>query len=296
MRLLLLGCTGFIGHALRLQLRAAGHSVTVVSRSHQGVIPREESWIDFHEDWMAKLAYVDAVVNLAGEPLAQGLLDSRRRKAIMDSRAGLLRLVVDRLSRMESRPSVWVNASAVGYYGDRGEEWLEEAAAPGKGFLASVCEAWESEAMRLQPLGLREVRLRFGVVLGMGGVLAQLSPLYRLGLGGPIGSGGQWMPWVHVEDAVSAIMHALENPSMQGACNVVAPDAKTQGQFAHALAAAFKHKAWLRTPAILMRILLGDLSEMMLFSQRVRPAALLASGFEFGHPELEESLRQIVLE
>ena len=200
---------------------------------------------------------------------------------------------MDRLARYENRPRIWVNASAVGFYGDRGDERLTESSPAGQGFLASVCQEWEAEVMRAAKLGIREVRLRLGPVLGPGGMLKSLQRVYAMHLGGTLGDGKQLFPWVHREDVARATQFALETPC-SGAFNVVSPAIVTQQEFSQALAQVLHVSARVKVPAFMLRALLGGMSEMLLFSQRALPQQLEQNGFTFNHVDLKKCLEECV--
>ena len=233
----------------------------------------------------------DAVVHLSGSTIAARWTAATRR-AIRESRIDATRALVTALSRLERAPRVLVSASAIGIYGDRGDEELTEASAPGTGFLADLACEWEAEAERAASFGMRVVSLRFGVVLGAGGgMLASLKPLYRWGLGGAPGNGRQWLSWIAIEDAVRAAVLALDHDALHGPLNVVAPEPVTAGAFARSLGRELKRPAIAPAPAPLLRLAFGAMAdEVLLASQRVRPALLLGKGFEFHRPGLESAL------
>jgi uncharacterized protein (TIGR01777 family) len=293
MEILCLGCTGFVGTAVRRALCDAGHRLLVVSRLSTPSPHKNESWISIESDWMDHLCKVDALVNFAGEPISRFWLSDEVNNAIRGSRVGLCSRIVDRLGRMGSFPTVWINASAVGIYGNRGEEILTEAAGPGKGYLAEVCSEWEGEVERCVHFGTREVRLRLGPVLGKGGLLRQLEPVYRMGLGGRIGSGEQYVPWVHLEDVVRATLFALENQSMRGPCNVVSPGIVRQKDFSRSLGLAWRSRVQISLPEYVVNHLPGTLTELMAFSQRAIPEALQQNGFRFVQTNLDECLADV---
>jgi uncharacterized protein (TIGR01777 family) len=238
---------------------------------------------------------IDAVVHLAGENVAAGRWTARRRAAIRESRVAGTRTLVDWIEARPQRPQALVSASAIGIYGDRGDETLHEEAAGGEGFLAEVCERWEAEARRAETFGVRVVQLRLGLVLSRGdGVLGRLEPIFRLGAGGPVGCGRQWFPWVHVDDVVGAILWALESREARGAYNVAAPGIVQQAEFARGLAEVLHRPALLPTPAFALRLAFGDLAdEALLASQRVVPKRLLEEGFAFRWPELSTALASL---
>jgi uncharacterized protein (TIGR01777 family) len=233
----------------------------------------------------------DAVVHLSGSNIAARWTAATRR-AIRESRIDATRTLVTALSRLERAPRVLVSASAIGIYGDRGDELLTEASAPGTGFLAELAREWEAEAERASSFGVRVVSLRLGVVVGAGGgMLASLVPLYRWGLGGAPGNGRQWLSWVAIEDAVRAAVMALDQDALHGPLNVVAPEPVTAGAFAQALGRELGRPVFALAPAPLLRLAFGAMAdEVLLASQRVRPAGLLARGFVFRRPSLESAL------
>jgi uncharacterized protein (TIGR01777 family) len=233
-----------------------------------------------------------ALVHLAGENVAAGRWTRARRDRISQSRLRGTRTLVDWLERRAQRPDVLVAASAVGYYGDRGDEALPEHAPPGSGFLADVCRRWEEESSRAEALGIRVVQLRLGLVLARGdGVLGRLEPIFRLGAGGPVGSGRQWFPWVHADDVVRGLEWAIEQPEARGAYNLVAPGIVRQREFARALGRALHRPALLPTPAFALRAAFGALAdEALLASQRAQPERLERAGFTFRFAELPRAL------
>ncbi|MDR7554161.1 MAG: TIGR01777 family oxidoreductase [Armatimonadota bacterium] len=296
MRVMMAGASGLIGRAVAAALRAEGHQVQRLVRRAPAA-PDEVSWdpagggLD-----PAALAGADAVVNLAGRAIARWPWTRRARDEMVASRVGATRLLVETIGRLDARPSVFVSASAIGYYGDRGDEVLTESSDPGRGFLADLVQAWEAEARRARAYGVRVVCTRFGLVVApRGGVLAPLLLPFRLGLGGPLGSGRQWWSWVHLDDVVGAVLTALRVPALDGPMNVVSPAPVTQREFARALGAALRRPAVLPVPAVALRLVLGAMAdETILASQRVRPATLEAVGFVFRWPELRPALEDVL--
>jgi len=224
----------------------------------------------------------DAVVNLAGEPVAQRWT-AEARERIRSSRVDGTRRLVDALQK--NPPKVLVSASAIGYYGSRGDEILTEASAPGDDFLAKVCVDWEREAMRAEEFGVRVVRVRIGVVLGPGGALAKMLPIFKLGLGGPIADGKHWMSWIHIDDMVRLIEFAIENP-VTGAINAVAPNPVTNAEFTRELARAIHRPAIFPVPKLALKALYGEMASILWASQRVTPAVASNTGFNFRYPTL----------
>lgn len=288
MRVLVAGGTGFIGAPLCRALRAAGHEPTVVSRDPAHAEEAAVGW----DALGAAVAAADAVVNLAGESIAGGRWTEERKRALRESRIGTTRALVDAMAASPRRPPVLVNASAVGYYGARGDEALDESAAPGPGFLADVCQAWEREAQRAEASGTRVVRLRLGIVLAAdGGALARMLPAFRAFVGGPVGHGRQWMSWIHRDDATGLVLDALENAGYTGAVNATAPQAVRNRDFARALGRTLARPAWLPAPAAALRLVLGEMADMLLTGQRVLPQAAERLGYHWRYRELEPALR-----
>lgn len=280
MRVLITGASGLIGTALSAALRRDGHAAERLPR-----------------DWQpAALEGAEAVVNLAGASIGAGRWRAARRRLLTESRVATTERLTRALREMPRPPRVLISASAVGYYGDRGDEALTESSAAGGGFLATLVAAWEAAALaaarRADGVEVRVVLPRFGVVLSaQGGALARLLPLFRLGLGGRLGKGRQWMPWIALDDAVGVIRAALVDERYRGPINVVAPQTVTNAEFTRALAAALRRPAVLPAPAPLLRLALGRLAdELLLASQRVVPARLLALGFPYRHRQLQEAV------
>ena len=275
MRVAITGASGMIGKQLAKRLAEAGPSVDSIPR---GAAPPS----------------CDALVNLAGEPIAQRWTASAKKR-IHDSRVDGTRHLVNALSTQTHRPLVFVCASAVGIYGSSGDEILTETSSPGAGFLPGVVIDWEASARLAEALGVRVVSLRFGAVLGHGGALAKLLPVFRLGAGGRLASGHQWMSWIHIDDAVSLILFAIENIGLGGAFNATAPNPVTNSEFTRILARALHRPAVFLVPAFALKLVLGEMSEVLLDSQRVLPAAAQAAGFRFQYPELSGALDNILV-
>jgi uncharacterized protein (TIGR01777 family) len=268
------GASGMIGKRLQQRLAAAGHTALTIPR---GANPPE----------------CDALVNLAGEPIAQRWTAAAKIR-IRESRVEGTRRLVNSVAAESRRPRVLVCASAVGIYGSRGDEILTEKSSAGSGFLPNVVKEWEEAARLAEPLGMRVASLRFGVVLGHGGALGQLLLPFRLGAGGRLSSGRQWMSWIHVDDAVSLILFALDNSELRGAVNATAPDPVTNDEFTRRLARAVHRPAIFPVPAFALKLVFGEMSEVLLDSQRVLPAAAQAVGFTFLYPELSAALTHIL--
>jgi|SRR5690606_14010830 len=297
MHIVIVGGTGFIGRALTEALLAAGWRVTVATRRSPAqasrVLPSGAAVLSWNAPGgLALPPGTDAVVNLAGASIARRWTQAAKR-LILESRVGTTRAVVAALAAASARPRVLVNASAVGYYGRRGDEIVTEADGPGQDFLASVCRQWEAAAKEAEAAGIRVVLLRTGFVVGRGGAMRLMLLPYRLFLGGPLGSGQQWLPWIHLDDVVGLIRFALENEALQGPVNLTAPEPVRQEVFARALGRAMGRPAWLRTPEWALRTALGEMADMLLTGQRAVPAAALAAGYTFRRPDLDEALRSV---
>jgi uncharacterized protein (TIGR01777 family) len=297
MHVLVSGSSGFLGNALLPRLRAAGHRVTRLVRreapGNDGADVRRWAPESGALDARA-LEGIDAVIHLGGASIGS-LWTHRRKELLRTSRIRTTRLLADRIASGGSRPSVFVHASAVGYYGNRGDEVLTESSAPGKGFLADLCRDWEAASMPAQDAGVRVVRVRTGLVLSpRGGVLPVMLRPFRLGLGGRLGSGRQWMPWIGLEDVIGVYLRALGDGALRGAVNAVAPEAVTNAEFTRALARAVRRPAFFAVPAFAIAMLPGGMGrETLLTSERVAPAALREAAFAFESPTLEQALAPI---
>ena len=287
MRVLVAGGSGFLGQPLCRGLAAEGHAVTVISRRPGRAATRAVGW----EDVAGAVSACDAVVNLAGDPIAAGRWTEARKTGIRDSRIATTRTLVEAARGASRRPTVLVNASAVGYYGPHGDASLDETAPAGTDFLAGVCEAWEREAVAAEALGMRVVRLRLGLVLASdGGALARMLPPFRAFVGGPIGSGRQWMSWIQRDDVIGMVVAALEDQRYRGPINATAPHPAENRDFARALGRAVGRPSWVPVPALVLRLALGELADMLLTGQRVLPRAAETLGYRWHHPDLASAL------
>ena len=274
MNIAITGASGLMGTRLRERLAEAGHAAQAIPRD--GTPPT-----------------CDALVHLAGEPVSQRWTEAAKKR-ISDSRVEGTRRLVAALSTQSERPRVLVCASAVGYYGSRGDQILTEVSAPASDFLARVVVEWEEAAQQAESLGIRVVRLRFGMVLGPGGALAKLLPLFRFGVGGKLGSGHQWMSWIHIDDAVNLILFVLNFATIRGAVNATAPQPVTNEEFTERLAIALHRPAILPVPAFALKLALGEMSEMVLAGQRVLPTVAKSAGFRFQYPDLRAALENLL--
>lgn len=304
MRIGITGASGFIGSAFARHAAAAGHEIVAFSRSGKVIAP----WVtesrrvsdlsatlsdaaDATKPIALEASGCDALVHLAGESLL-GWWSKAKKQRIWSSRVDLTKAVVASLSSAKPRPRIVLCASGAGFYGDREDEQLDESSQRGKGFLADLCGAWEGAARQAERLGARVVFLRTGMVLGDGGgAMKLLKKVFGLGLGGRLGNGRQWMPWIHLEDQARLMLWCIESANVTGAVNHVAPGATTNREFTETLAQQLKRPAFFHAPAFALRLVMRDMAtEMFLASQRVRPSVALDLGFTFEHPDLQSAL------
>lgn len=296
MRALVTGATGFVGRRLLEGIE----DPVVLSRNAQRAEEtlgnvQAHAWDGLTAVPPAALEGVETVFHLAGEPVADGRWTAEKKKRILDSRVESTRHLVEAMASRTERPRVLVSASAVGWYGDRGDIVLDESAAAGDDFLAQVCESWEAEARKASELGVRAVCLRIGLVLGPGGgAIAKLLPLFKRGLGSRLGNGRQWMPWVHLEDVVNLALFAAARDELHGPMNAVAPGVVTNAEFTKTLAGVLNRGTFLPVPEFALRLLLGDFATSLLASQRVTPSVAIDAGYAFGFTDLESALQAIV--
>jgi len=295
MNITITGATGFIGRHLIKRLSTTPHQLHALTRRTNVKFGETAVWISrwdpmTEEPPEESLVNADAIVHLAGEPIAQRWTAEVKRN-IRESRVQGTRRLVQALSTQSRRPSVLVCGSAIGFYGSRGDEILTESSAPGKDYLAEVSQEWEKQAALAESLGVRVARIRTGVVLGKsGGALERMLPPFKAFVGGKVGSGKQWMSWIHLDDLVGIICHALENP-MSGPFNGTAPNPVTNSEFTAQLAAALHRPAVFPVPGFALKAIFGEMAEILLGSQRVLPKATEAAGYKFQYPELGPALR-----
>lgn len=301
MRVFIAGATGFIGRALVPRLQRDGHAVVAWVRSPvraRGLLGADVDLVPTRtasEELVAAIDGCDAVVNLAGEPLMGGRWTAARRAVLEDSRIKVTEQLVEAMAHARVSPRVFISGSAVGYYGDRADELLTEASSAGHDFLARLCQQWERAAEPAERLGVRVVLLRTGVVLGRsGGALAQMLPPFEFGVGGPVGPGTQYLPWIHLHDLVKIIAVALADDRYRGPVNGVAPEQATSRTFARALGRALHRPAVLPVPALALKAIFGEAATVLLASQRVAPGALRDRAFAFDFPALDRALADIV--
>jgi uncharacterized protein (TIGR01777 family) len=296
MTYLITGATGFIGGRLTGSLLSGGHSVNYLGRRRSGQLDARAAYHCWGDETslLESVPRVDAIVHLMGEPVSQRWTPEVKRR-IHESRVVGTRQLVSAIRLLKHRPSVLVSASAVGFYGDRGDEVLGEGSEIGAGFLADLCHDWEAEAVRAEELGLRVVRVRIGVVLGReGGALSKMLLPFRLGLGGRLGDGRQWIPWIHVDDLIRMIVFAAESESIRGPLNGSSPNPVTNAEFTRVLASALRRPAFLPMPKFALQLALGEMADFLFSSLRVLPRASEEAGFTFHYPRLDAALRALL--
>jgi uncharacterized protein (TIGR01777 family) len=293
-RLLVSGASGPIGAALLPSLKARGYSVTRLVRG-AATGPDQVTWNPTQPLSPDSVSGFDAVIHLAGESIVGRWTEARKRR-ILHSRTQGTRHLAEAVANAAQRPRVFISASAVGYYGNRGDEILREDSPSGEGFAAEICRQWEAAAQPAAAAGIRTVQMRLGVVMSAdGGALKKMLLPFRLGLGGRLGDGRQWWRWVSVEDVVGGIQHVLDNDTLKGPVNTTAPNQVTNAEFTRTLAGVLKRPALFPMPAFAVRLVFGQMGdELFLGSQRVEPAKLTASGYQFKHPELRKALQEIL--
>ena len=281
MKILISGSSGLIGSALKVNLEGEGHTVATLPRTY-------EDPIDF--------SGVDAVIHLGGEPIATGRWTAEKKQRIRESRIKGTAQLAEQIARSENKPSVFICSSAIGYYGNRDADELDENSAIGTGFLPETCKEWEDATLYAEAAGIRTVRLRTGIVLSTaGGALQKMLTPFKLGGGGILGTGQQYMSWISLDDVVSIIRFLIDNESISGSINLVSPNPVSNREFTKTLGKVLKRPTILPMPAFAVRLLFGEMGEALLLSSaRVYPHKLLQSGYEFKHPTLEPALRSIL--
>jgi uncharacterized protein len=293
MRVLITGGTGFVGQALCPRLEAAGHEVVILTRQSGLRLPAGASAAATALEELDTTGF-GAVINLAGAPIGDARWTESRRKLLLDSRVATTAKIIEWMASARRGPRVLVSASAVGYYGEQGDRPVTEDTAPAPGFTHDLCAAWEREAEKASVLGARVCLMRIGVVLDRGGgALAKMLPAFRLGAGGRLGSGQHYFPWIHRDDIASACLWLLESPRARGAYNVSAPNPVRNSEFTRALGRAIGRPAVLPMPEVALKLLFGEMSELLLVSDRMIPKRLLAEGFRFRYPDLDGALAAI---
>ena len=301
MRVIILGATGFIGRALSQSLIEEGYEVVALSRSQykgREILGDQVEIVEWDSKsavgWESHANGAYAIVNLIGENLASGRWTQEKKKSILESRLNAGKAVSMAIQRVQIKPKVVVQASAVGYYGSRSDEILDESSEPGEGFLSEVAVKWEDSTKEVEPQ-VRRAIIRTSPVLGRsGGILTRLIRPFRFFLGGPVGSGKQWFPWIHLDDEVGAIRFLMEREDLQGAFNLTAPAQLMMKDFYHTLGKAMRRPSWLPIPGFVLRLLFGEMAqETILSEQRVVPKRLMEAGYKFIYPKAEEALKEI---
>lgn len=291
----LTGATGFVGRELGLALVRAGWTVRAVCRNPdqvRGTLPYPAELYRFEDPRL--LHDCTAVVHLMGEPISQGRWSETQKQRIRASRVETTQALAKAIRALPKKPAVFIQASGVGYYGDRGDQELDEAQAPGDDFLAHTCVDWERDGLALAEVGVRALALRIGLVLGhQGGGLPVITGLYRMGLGGSVGSGHQWLSWIHIDDLIALILHSLNHPQLSGPVNALAPHPLPYREFHHAIELALGCRGFAPAPSPALKLILGEKSVILLSSQRGVPRAAEASGFRFRYPTMESALKAL---
>lgn len=303
MRVVITGATGFIGRALCKELLDSGYEVVALSRSVDrgrevlGQNVTVAAWDGRSaQGWAQYAEGARAVVNLAGESIAAGRWTRAKKEEILKSRLNAGKAVTEAVTLARVKPAVVIQSSGIGYHGSAGDEVVDESSHPGTGFLSRVAEKWEASTKEVEAMGTRQVIIRTGVVLGKdGGALPRLLTPFRLFVGGPLGSGKQWFPWIHLDDEVKAIRFLIERDDLRGAFNLVAPEPVTTRDFCRTLGRVMKRPSWFKVPALMLRLLFGEMAEEVLLSgQKAVPKRLLEAGFDFKFADVESALRDIL--
>lgn len=301
MKIVLTGGTGFIGKSLLQALMEAGHQVILLTRNPQhggayGGKSVEAVYWDGRSlgEWASKINGADAVINLAGENIVARRWSAQQKKNIQESRISATQAIVEAIGKSMQKPSLLINASVVGYYGHVEAGEVDELYPSGKGFVAETCVRWEEAARSVERLGVRLILLRIGVVLEKGGALKKMLPPFQMFLGGSVGSGLQWFPWIHRDDVIGIILFLLSNSAVRGPVNAVSPEPVTMKEFCSVLGKVLRRPSWLPVPSLALRLLLGEMSDLLFHGQRAVPQKMLSSGYSFRYPKLESALRAIL--
>ncbi|HYW18030.1 MAG TPA: TIGR01777 family oxidoreductase [Nodularia sp. (in: cyanobacteria)] len=305
MKVAITGATGFVGRSLVERLHKEGNRILVLTRNTSsaqkvfppGAFPNVEIVAytpTASGSWQDAIAGCDGVVNLAGEPIAEERWTPEQKQKILNSRKLGTQKIVEAIAKANPQPSVLVNASAVGYYGTSETATFDETSSSGNDFLAQVCQAWEAEAQKVKDAGVRLVILRLGIVLGSGGALEKMITPFKLFAGGPLGSGRQWLSWIHLDDLVNLILQALTNPEISGLYNATAPNPVRMAGLSQSLGQVMQRPSWLPVPGFALEALLGDGAMVVLEGQQVIPKRTLEAGFKYEYPDLLPALTQII--
>ncbi|MCW6037955.1 TIGR01777 family oxidoreductase [Spirulina subsalsa FACHB-351] len=305
LKIAITGGTGFVGTRLVEKLHNEGHTLVLLTRNENRakrvfpphvfpqvkIVPYTPTQSG---NWQENIAGCDAVINLAGESIAEGRWTQERKQNIFESRQLGTRMIVEAIAQAHPKPTVLINPSAIGYYGTSETAIFEETSTPGNDFLAKVCQAWETEAEQVKTMGVRLVILRLGIVLGNGGAIAKMIPPFKLFAGGPIGSGKQWFSWIHREDLINLIIAALKQPNFAGIYNATAPNPVRMKTLCDTLGQLMNRPSWLPVPNFVLEALLGDGAIVVLEGQQVLPKATLATGFTYEYPTVDKALKEVL--
>ena len=301
MKLVIAGASGFIGSVLAQRLRQRGDELLLLSRKPKSAAAAPNTkWIAWEPgesgSWEESIDGADGIVNLAGEGIAEKRWTERQKEIILSSRIDSTRALVHAIAKAKSKPAFLINASAVGYYGPRGDETVTEESVPGKDYLARVCVAWEEEARKAQSHGVRVALVRTGIVLAKGkGALAKMVTPFKFFVGGSLGSGKQWMPWIHIEDEVGLILFLMDSTNAQGSFNATAPNPVTMEKFSNALGKVLNRPSWASVPAAALTLLLGEMADMILAGQKALPKAAEKLGYNFQYPTIKDAFESLGL-
>ncbi|MGH7796891.1 MAG: TIGR01777 family oxidoreductase [Candidatus Binatia bacterium] len=301
MKIVIAGATGFIGSILADRLGSQFHSLVLLSRrppAEVGVTKKE--WFAWTPgaggEWEKAVDGADGIINLAGEPIAGKRWSEAQKEKLRSSRIDSTRALVHAIAKAKVKPKFLLSASAVGYYGPHGDETLTESGAAGSDFLSQLCLDWEGEALKAEAHGIRVAIARTGIVLDRGkGALEKMVPPFKMFLGGPLGSGKQWMPWIHIDDEIGLLLFLMENENARGAFNATAPNPVTMEEFAKALGEVLNRPSWVSVPPSALALMLGEMADMLLTGQRAVPEAALKLGYIFKFPKLADALRSLRL-
>ena len=301
MKVAITGASGFIGSYLADRLRNQHHHLVLLSRNPlRETHVTKQDWVSWDpgtaDGWEQSLDGVDGIFNLAGEPIAAKRWSDAQKERIRSSRVESTKALVHAIAKAKEKPKFLINASAVGYYGPRGDETITEDGGPGNDFLSRVCVAWEEEARKAEAYGVRVVLVRTGIVLDQGkGALAKMVPPFKFFAGGPLGSGNQWMPWIHIEDQIGLLLFLLQNQNARGPFNATAPNPVTMAEFGKTLGDVLNRPSWATVPAGVLTLLVGEMAEMLLNVQRAVPQKALKLGYEFRYSTLMPALQSLHL-
>uniref|UniRef100_A0A832D1V7 TIGR01777 family protein n=1 Tax=Ignavibacterium album TaxID=591197 RepID=A0A832D1V7_9BACT len=302
-KIIITGATGLIGRKLSQKLTEAGHQIIVFSRnasSAKNILKKDFTYIDWDysksDKWVESISTADAIVHLAGINLFAKRWNKKFKEEILASRKETTKALVDAVKLSQAKPEVFVSASGVGYYGDCGDKQLDENSPAGNDFLAEVCKVWEAEAAEVEQADVRRVSVRTGIVLSKeDGALKRMLLPFKLFVGGPLGNGKQWFPWIHIDDIVGIYFHAIENQNLNGAVNAASPNICTMKEFAKTLGKVLHRPSLFPVPELALKIAIGEAGKVVLMSQRVKVNKLLESGYKFKFENLEEALRNLLL-